>query len=638
MNNYFNFKNFSKTTKIIFFLSLFVISFTAFEIVTLDAHHGTVTKSFGAGTNIISFRDISNTDPTTSTIEGVVNAGQDIEITVTDVDADLDTTVADVVLSSATSTTSGTTFATTTLTETDVNSGIFTGTITLSSSTTSGSTLQAGTFDEFSLFYEPHELSSTSEQEFQEEGSSLGWPRAQASVQLSSGGDVTISDFEIDDNELVNLCFRPVTHAAEILFSNGAAQTLGTDMQVTISYANGVFLSGDNPALLKMYYREPGQGFEIVRDNFNSLGLNTGAKTITSVPDQAVFIGDVTEGQFVLGFETGCGGGGGGGLVRPSLVVNVLVGAGIFASGGGADFSAPTASLGSFATNKNFEMPDEIRTIVENHNPSVPIKPIDPTLFEGFDFPLTINYNPYNGYPLGGYENTLETNYIKVGTPTTLTFTFYEQTEIQHFSFYTNLYGTLTAIHQSDTQFLYNKDKPIEIIDPHELFTDVNITVNELNGTKKQVVLEFTPTKPTEVNDFIVRAWDPNLHSMDMIVRDAYQIISNEEPLFEENVPQPEIEQLQSTHVPIWIKNNAAWWSQELIDDSDFVAGIEYLIQNKIISIHDNQVIADSNYQQIPEWIKNNAGWWSENLITEKEFIDGLQWLISNGIIQVSKT
>ena len=99
-----------------------------------------------------------------------------------------------------------------------------------------------------------------------------------------------------------------------------------------------------------------------------------------------------------------------------------------------------------------------------------------------------------------------------------------------------------------------------------------------------------------------------------------------------------EVEHLQSQFVPFWIKNNAAWWSQQLIDDSDFVAGLEYLIQNEIITIQDDQVISSYSSNEIPVWIKNNAGWWSEDLITEKEFIDGLQWLISNGIIQVTET
>jgi hypothetical protein len=38
---------------------------------------------------------------------------------------------------------------------------------------------------------------------------------------------------------------------------------------------------------------------------------------------------------------------------------------------------------------------------------------------------------------------------------------------------------------------------------------------------------------------------------------------------------------------------------------------------------------------KIPSWIKNNAGWWSQDLIADTEFVSGIQYLISNGIIQV---
>ncbi|MEX0657098.1 MAG: AN1-type zinc finger protein [Nitrosopumilaceae archaeon] len=37
--------------------------------------------------------------------------------------------------------------------------------------------------------------------------------------------------------------------------------------------------------------------------------------------------------------------------------------------------------------------------------------------------------------------------------------------------------------------------------------------------------------------------------------------------------------------IPIWIKNNALWWSEGNIDDSEFVQGIQYLINNYIIDL-----------------------------------------------------
>lgn len=44
-------------------------------------------------------------------------------------------------------------------------------------------------------------------------------------------------------------------------------------------------------------------------------------------------------------------------------------------------------------------------------------------------------------------------------------------------------------------------------------------------------------------------------------------------------------EQSESQEIPDWVKNNAKWWSQGLITDSDYVAGIQYLLRNGIIPI-----------------------------------------------------
>ena len=86
--------------------------------------------------------------------------------------------------------------------------------------------------------------------------------------------------------------------------------------------------------------------------------------------------------------------------------------------------------------------------------------------------------------------------------------------------------------------------------------------------------------------------------------------------------------------IPDWIKNNAAWWAKDQIDDKTFIQGIEYLIKNEIIKIPKTQQ-GSTQSQEIPSWIKNNAGWWSEGQIDDKTFVQGLQYLIQNGIIRV---
>jgi len=54
------------------------------------------------------------------------------------------------------------------------------------------------------------------------------------------------------------------------------------------------------------------------------------------------------------------------------------------------------------------------------------------------------------------------------------------------------------------------------------------------------------------------------------------------------------IKDRDANKVPVWIKNNAQWWSENKITDSDFVQGIEFLVSNKIIAVQ------TESYQAIP--------------------------------------
>ena len=53
---------------------------------------------------------------------------------------------------------------------------------------------------------------------------------------------------------------------------------------------------------------------------------------------------------------------------------------------------------------------------------------------------------------------------------------------------------------------------------------------------------------------------------------------------------------------------------------------------------YDFSKYGNASFEPIPEWIKNNAGWWAEGKIYDASFIAGIEWLISNGIITVSSS
>ena len=88
------------------------------------------------------------------------------------------------------------------------------------------------------------------------------------------------------------------------------------------------------------------------------------------------------------------------------------------------------------------------------------------------------------------------------------------------------------------------------------------------------------------------------------------------------------------TVIPDWIKVYAGWWADEQINDSAYLLGIQYLIEEGIMVIPSTEM-SESSGSQVPVWIKNNAGWWASGQIDDITYVSGIQYLIKVGIIKV---
>ncbi len=110
-------------------------------------------------------------------------------------------------------------------------------------------------------------------------------------------------------------------------------------------------------------------------------------------------------------------------------------------------------------------------------------------------------------------------------------------------------------------------------------------------------------------------------------IRKKFPTNSTEKPAF--------LLKLEKNEIPHWIKTNASWWASDKISDNDFIAGIQYLVKNKIIRLDSESVKKDSS-NIIPSWIKNNAKWWSAEKISDEEFLIGIKYLVTNGMINLS--
>ena len=100
----------------------------------------------------------------------------------------------------------------------------------------------------------------------------------------------------------------------------------------------------------------------------------------------------------------------------------------------------------------------------------------------------------------------------------------------------------------------------------------------------------------------------------------------------------------EETQIPNWIKNVAGWWANNEISEKEFLAGIEYLINNNIIHIPfmpcgSYAAIATSDptleAKLVPDWVKNNAGWWATNQIGDTDFLNGIEYLIKKDIFGI---
>ena len=110
------------------------------------------------------------------------------------------------------------------------------------------------------------------------------------------------------------------------------------------------------------------------------------------------------------------------------------------------------------------------------------------------------------------------------------------------------------------------------------------------------------------------------------------------------NILIPNSSAQEETQIPDWVKNVAGWWANNDISEKEFLAGIEYLINNNIISIPFMPcgavaAIATSDptleAKLIPDWVKNVAGWWATDQIEDADFLNGIEHLIKKDILGI---
>ena len=257
---------------------------------------GSVRQQVYVGSNansVLSFRNID--DPTNSSDTATYSfdkssydIGDIVTLTITDSNGNIDPSTVDIVKAAVESDTSReiNDYILLTLRETGANTGVFSGSFTLSSATTSSDSglLKASTGDSLSGFY-------ISGVRF----------RAEVSNPVESGL-LEMKDTVVDPSA----CFVPIGGAVDLELADLDMLQGQASIHVTLSYANAR-LQGYQPSDLTIFHKIDAGWLNM--NEIATVTLDESSSTLSTDTNSL--------GAFSIGFDGGCGGGSGGGLARP---------------------------------------------------------------------------------------------------------------------------------------------------------------------------------------------------------------------------------------------------------------------------------------------------------------------------------
>jgi len=81
----------------------------------------------------------------------------------------------------------------------------------------------------------------------------------------------------------------------------------------------------------------------------------------------------------------------------------------------------------------------------------------------------------------------------------------------------------------------------------------------------------------------------------------------------------------ENSNIPQWIRNNAKWWGEGQISDTDFVSGMQYLIENKIMKVSDQSSVSEVYIEKYKEWAKREISKYKDYSEKLKTDIDELE-------------
>jgi hypothetical protein len=145
------------------------------------------------------------------------------------------------------------------------------------------------------------------------------------------------------------------------------------------------------------------------------------------------------------------------------------------------------------------------------------------------------------------------------------------------------------------------------------------------------LITDVVGYKSTHIPNF------PSLEHSPQYYIDRYNNEPSYKSWFDSQFPEKSLYDILgfSLYVPDWIKTYAELWAKGDMSDSEFISGLDFMLEHRIILIPHLHYSEQNFVSDIPDWVRNNAHWWANDLISQQEFVSSLGYLIEEQIIEI---
>lgn len=248
--------------------------------------------------------------------------------------------------------------------------------------------------------------------------------------------------------------------------------------------------------------------------------------------------------------------------------------------------------------------------------------------FRENEYPLVIGNTIYP--KLGFYNEKTATAKLETQTQIPIKLLMYENIgthNVQHVALYMNLHGLTTEVHKSDTWLVYEKNRSLEISDPHGFIADAS-TATSTKDDKFEIVFNIVFAKPMEKSNLVIVAWDYTRNAGTTTVLDAFEVTESKakttqtgQKMFEQPAQsQPEVEMTPEPGIDVMFEDQKetiqkwAGYHTASASDSELLDALQIKLDDKDIGL--------------PNWIKSNlAKWILDEKISFKEFREAIEYV-----------